>query len=150
MAVKQSVIIASVMLLVLFINKGLAIKCYECNSHYNQGCDLVNVPNNYTVDCSTKVERDENNRLIDYTFCRKIFQVIDFSVNKMPQDTRTIRGCGYNTRSYQSTCYNRHGFGGRQIVCACNNEDNCNSSNSLKSTTILLTFFAGFIMYLSQ
>lgn len=68
---------------IVYVNKtGSAIKCYQCNSHYDIGCDL-NVPtSNYSVDCSTKQERDDKNRPIEYTFCRKIYQVIEFAVNQ--------------------------------------------------------------------
>lgn len=61
---------------------GLAIKCFECNSHYNQGCELQIVPSNFTVDCSLKRDVDENQKPIQYTFCRKINQIIEFSVNQ--------------------------------------------------------------------
>lgn len=61
---------------------GFAIKCFECNSHYNQGCELQIVPSNFTVDCSLKRDVDEHQKPIQYTFCRKINQIIEFSVNQ--------------------------------------------------------------------
>lgn len=61
---------------------GSAIKCFECNSHYNQGCELDNVPSNFSVDCSLKQDRDDRNKPIQYTLCRKVLQVIEFSVNQ--------------------------------------------------------------------
>lgn len=48
----------------------------------------------------------------------------------MPPDSRVIRGCGYDDTSYKGRCYQRSGFGGRQEVCACY-EDNCNAASSI-------------------
>jgi len=158
MAAKQSIIIASIVLLVIFVEQGSAIKCFECNSHYNQGCDLDQPPSNFSVDCSTKNDQDDRNRPIQYTICRKVLQIIEFSVNQysplfsapVPANTRVIRSCGFDTRNYANTCYKRHGFGGRQVVCACDNKDNCNHSNSLKSPIMLIALFSGIIGYLSH
>lgn len=61
---------------------GSAIKCFECNSHYNQGCEQDLVPSNFSVDCSLKQDRDDRNKPIQYTLCRKVLQVIEFSVNQ--------------------------------------------------------------------
>lgn len=61
---------------------GAAIKCYECNSHFNPGCEQKNVPSNFSVDCSLKQDRDDRNQPIQYTFCRKITQIIEFAVNQ--------------------------------------------------------------------
>lgn len=70
--------------LVLFTHTplGSAIKCFECNSHYNQGCEVDDVPSNFSVDCSLKQDRDDRNKPIQYTLCRKVLQVIEFSVNQ--------------------------------------------------------------------
>ncbi|XP_055309626.1 uncharacterized protein LOC129573267 isoform X1 [Sitodiplosis mosellana] len=158
MAAKQSIIIASVLLLVIFVEQGSAIKCFECNSHYNQGCELDLVPSNFSVDCSLKQDRDDRNKPIQYTICRKVLQVIEFSVNQysplfsdpVPANVRVIRSCGYDARTYSNTCYKRHGFGGRQIVCACDQRDNCNHSNSLKSPIMLIALFSAIVGFLSH
>lgn len=68
--------------ILMLLNTGSAIKCFECNSHYNQGCELDNVPSNFSVDCSLKNDRDDRNKPIQYTICRKVLQVIEFSVNQ--------------------------------------------------------------------
>lgn len=72
------------------------------------------------------------------------------NIFSVPANTRVIRSCGYNTQQYQHTCYKRHGFGGRQIVCACENNDHCNHSNSLNSPIMLIALFSGLIAYLSH
>jgi len=149
MAVKQSIIIASAFLLVLLVNEGLAINCIECNSHYNQDCETDNAVRNYTVDCQSKFETDEEGKRIEFTFCRKISQIIEFSVNQLPANTRIIRSCGYDKRNYVNSCYKRHGFGGRQIVCACDDKDNCNSSTTLQSAMVLVTLLAGVMLHIS-
>lgn len=60
----------------------MAINCIECNSHYNQECDTDNAARNYTVNCHDKYETDEEGKRIEFTFCRKISQIIEFSVNQ--------------------------------------------------------------------
>lgn len=68
----------------------------------------------------------------------------------MPANTRVIRGCGYDARNYQNACYKRHGFGGRQVVCACENGDHCNHSSTMKSSIMLIALVSGAIAYLSH
>lgn len=69
----------------------------------------------------------------------------------VPANTRVIRSCGFDARSYAKTCYKRHGFGGRQVVCACENSDNCNHSNSLKSPMMLIGLLSiGVIGFMSH
>lgn len=53
-------------------------------------------------------------------------------------DTRIIRGCGWDDSNHKNKCYSRSGFGGRQEVCACS-EDNCNGAMSLR----MQPFFGG-------
>lgn len=68
---------------IVYTNKtGSAIKCYQCNSHFDPGCELDAPPSSLSVDCSSKNDRDEKGRPIEYTFCRKIHQVIEFAVNQ--------------------------------------------------------------------
>lgn len=57
----------------------------------------------------------------------------------MPAETRYIRTCGWDDSKYKNACYKRSGFGSRQDVCACN-EDNCNAAGRLQ--TSLLAFVA--------
>ncbi|XP_055544213.1 uncharacterized protein LOC129729570 [Wyeomyia smithii] len=130
MAVQQSIILASVLLLFV-VHRGDAIKCYVCNSAEDSQCSYDVPPTDMQTDCDTY--KDGNK----YTFCRKIIQSIEFSVNNLPPDTRVIRGCGWDESTYKGKCYQRSGFGGRQEVCACF-EDNCNSASSLQATLGLL------------
>ncbi|XP_053694588.1 uncharacterized protein LOC128742288 [Sabethes cyaneus] len=131
MAVLQSIILASVLLLMFVVQRGDAIKCYVCNSAEDSQCSYDIPPSEMQTDCDTY--KDGNK----YTFCRKIIQSIEFSVNNLPPDTRVIRGCGWDESTYKGKCYQRSGFGGRQEVCACY-EDNCNSATSLQATVGLL------------
>lgn len=55
----------------------------------------------------------------------------------MPADTRIIRGCGWDDSTYKNKCYQRSGFGGRQEVCACS-DDNCNGSTTLKTSAVAI------------
>lgn len=68
----------------------------------------------------------------------------------VPANTRIIRGCGYEARNYQNQCYKRHGFGGRQTVCACETGDHCNHSSTMKSSFMLIALISGAIAYLSH
>lgn len=90
-------------------------------------------PNTLSVECG------DHKHGVSYTFCRKITQVIEFSVNNLPPDSRVIRGCGWDDSAYKNKCYQRSGFGGRLEVCACE-LDNCNGAVSLKSINSILGF----------
>lgn len=58
-----------------FLKTGQAIRCYECNSHTDVGCAEKVPPSEFEKDCSTAKNG------VKYTFCRKITQIIEFSVN---------------------------------------------------------------------
>lgn len=60
--------------LIIFIT-GEAIRCYECNSHNDTRCADAKPPAELEIDCGTHKKGTE------YTFCRKIVQIIEFSVN---------------------------------------------------------------------
>ncbi|KZC08920.1 hypothetical protein WN55_00311 [Dufourea novaeangliae] len=79
--------------------------------------------------------------------CRKITQVIEFSVNGLPADTRVIRGCGWQEESYKGKCYQRGGFGGRQEVCSCLS-DYCNvaTPNILPPKSLILSCVLGSVL----
>ncbi|XP_012273251.1 uncharacterized protein LOC105695848 [Orussus abietinus] len=98
-----------------------ALQCFECNSHNESRCAEKQPPDSLKKDCSEHVEGAK------YTMCRKITQVIEFSVNGLPADTRVIRGCGWDESNYKGKCYQRSGFGGRQEVCSCTT-DFCNDA----------------------
>ena len=53
----------------------MAVRCYECNSHNDSRCAEKQPPEELKTDCSTKSGGAK------YTMCRKIVQVIEFSVN---------------------------------------------------------------------
>jgi len=145
MASLQSIVIASIFFLVVLIHQGEAIRCFECNSHNDTRCALAKPPEELIIDCG------DHQKGVQYTFCRKTIQVIEFSVNSLPPDSRVIRGCGWDDSQYKGRCYQRSGFGGRQEVCACF-EDTCNSANNFSlclSTAICtaLLFIYGLFKY---
>ncbi|EFN77331.1 hypothetical protein EAI_14461 [Harpegnathos saltator] len=98
-----------------------AMQCYQCNSRNNSQCADLKPPDTMKIDCSDLKDGAK------YTMCRKITQVIEFSVNGLPPDTRVIRGCGWDESNYKGKCYQRSGFGGRQEVCSCLT-DYCNAA----------------------
>ncbi|CAK1587265.1 unnamed protein product [Parnassius mnemosyne] len=115
-----------------FIHQGLAIVCYQCNSHNDSRCLLDKLPDSLRQPCSGPKD----------TMCRKIIQVVEFEMNGMPPDSRVIRGCGWDESSYKGRCYQRSGFGGRQEVCSCL-EDGCNSASvPVGATALMLLTFA--------
>ena len=54
------------------------------------------------------------------------------------EDSRVIRSCGFDDTQYLNQCYRSSVKGGRQEVCACDNENNCNDSVDLKSSVVLV------------
>lgn len=46
-------------------------------------------------------------------------------------DSRVIRVCGFDDRSYNDTCYRVGSFGAKQMVCSCS-EDNCNAAMGIQ------------------
>jgi len=140
MATIQCLLIASAVVLMMMVHQGEAIHCYECNSHNDSRCAEKIPPRELELDCSKKREGSK------YTFCRKIIQIIEFSVNNLPPDTRTIRSCGFEEGNYKNKCYQRSGFGGRQEVCACDDKDFCNGAATIKATFgVLLAAIVVFI-----
>lgn len=78
------------------------------------------------------------------------FFIFSFEYNNLvPANTRIIRSCGYDKRNYVNSCYKRHGFGGRQVVCSCDDKDNCNSSNTLQSAMALATALAAAMLFVT-
>uniref|UniRef100_D3TP45 Hypothetical conserved secreted protein n=1 Tax=Glossina morsitans morsitans TaxID=37546 RepID=D3TP45_GLOMM len=137
----QSLIIASVLVLMLTVEQGTAIKCYVCNSHKDANCALDIPPDNLLKDCQE--DYPTRGKGIP-TYCRKITQIIEFSVNNLPPDSRVIRTCGFQNQTSTNYCYQRAGFGGRQVVCSCDT-DNCNAVAGLQSTTMVVVVTSLFV-----
>jgi hypothetical protein len=128
MASTQYILAACAVVLMMMVHGGEAVKCFECNSHNDTRCADKEPPKDLLVECRGKKQGS-----IESTFCRKIKQIIEFSVNNLPPETRYIRSCGYEEGKYRNACYQRSGFGGRQEVCACD-EDECNGAATIKAT----------------
>ncbi|XP_059616216.1 uncharacterized protein LOC132261423 [Phlebotomus argentipes] len=126
MAAIRELFLITFVTLMCFAKLGSAIRCYECNSHTDVRCAQDIPPDELSIECG------DHKHGVAYTFCRKITQVIEFSVNNLPPDSRVIRGCGWDSSSYKDKCYQRSGFGGRLEVCACSS-DNCNGSVSMRN-----------------
>ncbi|XP_058125121.1 uncharacterized protein LOC131281899 [Anopheles ziemanni] len=135
MATLQSAFLVSLLMIAVFVQRGDAIRCYECNSALAANCSNDVPPETMSVDCT------EHKGGLAYKYCRKIVQIIEFPVNNLPPETRIIRECGYDESAYKGKCYERSGYGGRQVVCACY-EDNCNGASSLSVTFGVLLFGA--------
>lgn len=121
-----------VLLLLVAVHAGEALKCYECNSRNDTACANEVPPDSLKKDCSEHVEGHK------YKLCRKIVQTIEYEVNGLKPDTRIIRSCGWDDSSYFQNCYQRSGFGGRQEVCTCST-DFCNGASISSVAAILVT-----------
>ncbi|XP_018561877.1 uncharacterized protein LOC108903993 [Anoplophora glabripennis] len=123
------------LLATLWIKDSYAISCYDCNSVIDRRC-LGDQNNILTEDLKKPCPKRQDGK--EFTLCRKIKQVIDFEVNGLQPDSRVIRACGYEDKQYANRCYQRSGFGGRQEVCACQ-EDGCNAtSTTIASISLVL------------
>jgi hypothetical protein len=129
--------------LLVYVHTGLAISCYNCNSHNNTRCMEGKLPDDMKKNCA-----DDSPRRGTYTLCRKIVQHIDFEVNGNPPEVRVIRSCGWDESSYVDKCYQRSGFGGRQEVCSCKTEF-CNDSVAV-SASLTLTTCTGLLLLWSR
>lgn len=139
MASYQSFAFCALVVMCALVGEGSAIQCYECNSHNDSRCMLSKLPESLKKDCSEHPNHQ-------YTMCRKIKQIIEFEVNGMPPDNRIIRGCGWDDSSYKGRCYQRSGFGGRQEVCSCL-EDNCNTGATQVAALSLLMGAIGLLHF---
>ncbi|XP_030383725.1 uncharacterized protein LOC115631176 [Scaptodrosophila lebanonensis] len=138
----QYIYVISALILAIAVQQGAAIKCFVCNSHKDANCALDMPPDNLLKDCQEHYSsRDKGIP----TFCRKITQVIEFAVNGLPPESRVIRTCGFLNQTSNSYCYQRAGFGGRQVVCSCDT-DNCNGATSLSSSTVAVVGAAAVVL----
>ncbi|XP_034475229.1 uncharacterized protein LOC117782275 [Drosophila innubila] len=129
----QYIYVISALILAIAVQQGVAIKCFVCNSHKDANCALDIPPDNLLKDC----QEDYSTRGKGIpTYCRKITQIIEFSVNNLPPDSRVIRTCGFQNQTSTNYCYSRAGFGGRQVVCSCDT-DNCNGAAALSGISAL-------------
>ncbi|GIY28257.1 protein quiver [Caerostris darwini] len=109
---------------VFVIHTGSAIKCWDCNSHYDKNC--ADPFRNATFDLM-----DCNMRSLEHfpqqkaTVCRKIIQ-------KVRDDYRFVRGCGWLSSEKESTdCFKRAGtFNVLIQYCSCD-KDGCNAAPSI-------------------
>ncbi|XP_071042512.1 UPAR/Ly6 domain-containing protein crok [Parasteatoda tepidariorum] len=103
------------------IQAGLAIMCWECNSHYDKNCgDPFRNETFAITDCN---QRDlEHFPQQKATVCRKIIQ-------KVTDDYRFVRGCGWlSNENVSHDCFKRAGtFNVLIQYCSCN-YDGCNAA----------------------
>ncbi|EFA07757.1 uncharacterized protein LOC663924 [Tribolium castaneum] len=129
----------SLLLILVCLKSSNAIRCYQCNSYADKRCsdtDIAKYKTELEMDCPN-MSPPGSEPGTKYKLCRKIKQVIDFEVNGLQPESRIIRTCGWDDSHYKNKCYQRSGFGGRQEVCACE-EDGCNSSSALYASVALL------------
>jgi len=144
MKTSQTLIVLGAILAICVIPSVLSLSCYICNS-LEPGCGHGNdADKKFIKDCAAQAHEDGQHN-IEYKTCRKIVTWIDFDVNNNTATERIVRKCGYIESKYDQDCYYRGGFGGRQQVCSCK-ENNCNSGFTFRANHILMG--AGALMVL--
>lgn len=121
-----------IIVLVFVVKGGRAIKCWECNSHYDANC--ADPFENYTfalTDCSQRsLSHYPNTRA---SLCRKIVQ-------KVNENYRYIRGCGWLPEEKEGVeCVKRAGtFNVLVQYCNCK-DDGCNlaTQNGISWITVI-------------
>jgi len=115
-------------LLLCFLQTGEGIKCIECNSYefahcddpFHFGDDPKTIKQMFKTDCPAG------------SFCRKIYQ-------NVRGDERVIRSCAQIPHKVnESNCYKTVLEEYNTLVCQCNNEDFCNSSNMLSMSVFAI------------
>ncbi|XP_018022888.1 uncharacterized protein LOC108678901 [Hyalella azteca] len=110
------------------ISVGLAVKCYECNSHEMPECkDMSSKALQSLVDCDSKT-----NDTHVYTLCRKLHMFMDEQVGENLKENRIHRACGYvedEDMYKRGNCYYKSGYNTRTWVCSCK-DDECNAAST--------------------
>lgn len=138
----------SSLILILMPLSTMAIKCWDCNSMINKGCDDPFKPDDFAMaDCSQKhLARfpDKEGHI-----CRK-------TVQKINDEYRVIRGCGYINDTFDTIlpgadiddkCFRRTGtFSVMVEYCICNSDDGCNFATRIKINNWLTIMLPSLIM----
>jgi len=125
------------------IHTGSAIKCWECNSHYDRNCgDPFGNETFALTDCDQReLEHYPNQKA---SVCRKIIQ-------KVRNDYRFVRGCGWlsgQTEKESTNCFKRSGtFNVLVQYCSCD-QDGCNASDFVRPdwTGLLVVLIAAIFL----
>ncbi|ODM95250.1 hypothetical protein Ocin01_11431 [Orchesella cincta] len=146
MKTSQTLIVLGAILAICVIPSVLSLRCYICNSLTDgSGCGHgSDADKKHIKECSEQAHQDGQHDVV-YKTCRKIVTWIDFDVNNNTATERIVRKCGYIESKYDTDCYYRGGFGGRQQVCSCKTDD-CNSGFTFRANHILMG--AGALMVL--
>uniref|UniRef100_A0A1L8DA02 Putative membrane protein n=2 Tax=Nyssomyia neivai TaxID=330878 RepID=A0A1L8DA02_9DIPT len=134
------ILLVAVLTVTISIKDVSAIKCYQCNSAVDIGCDLIegNQPEKFAhfyKECEGKYEGHE-------PFCRKIeFELLDREI----EEQRILRICGWIPSNSKRSCREFTTDNHFQMECECH-DDGCNASTRLK--TSLIVTLASFILVL--
>ncbi|GAB0091245.1 hypothetical protein DMENIID0001_060630 [Sergentomyia squamirostris] len=132
-SLSKTLLLISVLIVTSSIKDVSAIKCYQCNSALDIECKNVDTQNaemyqHFYKECPIQDEVTP--------FCRKI--EVELLGREIPEE-RIIRTCGYISANKRKSCYEFTTDNHFQLECECN-QDGCNSSTRLKTTSFLLLF----------
>ncbi|XP_059617199.1 uncharacterized protein LOC132262079 [Phlebotomus argentipes] len=137
----KSLLLIVVLIVTSSVKDTSAIKCYQCNSAVDVGCDLVDTLQadrftHFYKECNQSYEGNE-------PFCRKIeFELLDREV----EERRILRICGWIPSNRRRSCVEFTTDNHYQMECECH-DDGCNVSSQLSVSLFALasTVFVFFL-----
>jgi len=140
---------AALLVLCCLIDSGAGIKCYQCNSYedalcadpfrFEDGDKEVKSGTTFLKDCVVPAGGNASTVF----FCRKLYQ-------NVRGDERVIRSCGWiPDHRKDRNCYTTVLEEYNTEVCACDNEDGCNSADmrSMSLVAILSSVVLGYLIH---
>ncbi|XP_012273160.1 uncharacterized protein LOC105695803 [Orussus abietinus] len=142
--------LAVMALLICFVERGFAIKCWECRSDADPKC--ADPFDNSTVPITDCKQENELSHLpgVKPTMCRKIRQ-------KVHGEWRYFRSCAYmgepGIGGDERFCLMRTGtYNIFMEYCTCNSKDGCNSAPRISGSQLALMlisiFTVGFVSFM--
>jgi len=133
---KTSILLPAAVLVVVFVLKAEAIKCFQCSSSNNPGCaDLMSN--------DTSSPYYQNCTAIKTRFCRKTVHTI-LDSNRL---VRITRDCGWETfKGDVDNCYENDDDFKYEKSCQCFT-DGCNSATTMQISALALLFSSMFLFY---
>ncbi|XP_055685054.1 uncharacterized protein LOC129791126 [Lutzomyia longipalpis] len=140
----KTFLLVAVLAVTLSIKDVSAIKCYQCNSAIDVGCDLIdgNEPEKF----AHFYKECEGNYEGQTPFCRKIeYELLDREV----EEQRLIRICGWIPSNRRKSCVEFTTDNHFQKECECH-DNGCNASTRLKMSIFVTLASSILVLILSN